>query len=642
MRAKHRILSKNINNNLKTNYQYIFHYKDSFIKKVNLLTKANNNIRTNQHSKEKNNSISFKSISLVRSNNYSVKNIEKNPLMIETKENIPFRKKSFKNLSEQKYNKISAEKTPINKSPIQRSIKKLSLAEIINGKKKKSSTSKGKSRNKSTKKNKKNLHDKSYLKNKNNCNNIANYSKNIFRINNNLSTSQKSIPKNKNFSAHEKYINSKKNIPKPFIYKREKFRLLKESIKKKNFSPSGNVVQHKRNNFHRFNLFKTEKGFNDNINYESLDKKKNNTKNIIIKISNNIEKIRPIINSKSKISDKNISSYTNSITSSNNKNNNIIINTKYCGNKKKHYIKNNRKVSTSKKIEVIKKPFIKKNSFVNDSHTLDIFLDKKLLDESKSELINNIKINNFDIKKPKEENMKYTLIKSEIDNFDENNSSINKSKIDKIIIGNIEGYKDIIESDRMKNGQNYTDGINNCENIKNNNNNSISLYSKIINKSNASYDEVSELDLNSNKDKNIRILTINLKSDSFDNLSTNENKKNSEHYCTNKILNNNVNFVNDDDKILLDLINNKEHDVRSNIYTPDLHLMSKKISYIKHKKNYYKQNENKKTFSENDNDCFSERVFENNFKTNTIENYKSEKTNLNYIAERREEKCFIF
>jgi len=60
--------------------------------------------------------------------------------------------------------------------------------------------------------------------------------------------------------------------------------------------------------------------------------------------------------------------------------------------------------------------------------------------------INGVKTNNFDVKKPKEENLKFTFMKDDIE------SNISVSQASKIIIGKIDGYKDIIETD-IKNYQ---------------------------------------------------------------------------------------------------------------------------------------------------------------------------------------------
>ena len=61
--------------------------------------------------------------------------------------------------------------------------------------------------------------------------------------------------------------------------------------------------------------------------------------------------------------------------------------------------------------------------------------------------INIKKLDNYNVNKPHDYNMKYSLIK---DKEDEESNNLNKEKVEKIIIGNIEGYQDIIESDKKK------------------------------------------------------------------------------------------------------------------------------------------------------------------------------------------------
>jgi hypothetical protein len=61
--------------------------------------------------------------------------------------------------------------------------------------------------------------------------------------------------------------------------------------------------------------------------------------------------------------------------------------------------------------------------------------------------INIKKLDNYNVNKPHDYNMKYSLIK---DKEDEENNNLSKEKVEKIIIGNIEGYQDIIESDKKK------------------------------------------------------------------------------------------------------------------------------------------------------------------------------------------------
>ena len=67
------------------------------------------------------------------------------------------------------------------------------------------------------------------------------------------------------------------------------------------------------------------------------------------------------------------------------------------------------------------------------------------LENEKNEKINGIKINNFEINKPKEENLKFTFTKEEKD------SEISVSCANKVIIGKIDGYKDIIDTDKKNN-----------------------------------------------------------------------------------------------------------------------------------------------------------------------------------------------
>ena len=84
---------------------------------------------------------------------------------------------------------------------------------------------------------------------------------------------------------------------------------------------------------------------------------------------------------------------------------------------------------------------IKNNIEKND---IEEFLD---IGTEHKNVINKIRQNNFDVNKPKENNMKYTLLK-EFEN-EEDNLNINKSQIEKIVIGRIDSYKDIIETDEL-------------------------------------------------------------------------------------------------------------------------------------------------------------------------------------------------
>ena len=78
--------------------------------------------------------------------------------------------------------------------------------------------------------------------------------------------------------------------------------------------------------------------------------------------------------------------------------------------------------------------------------TKEIYNNISVLDvgQENNEKINGVKINNFDVKKPKEQNLKYTVIKDDI----KDNNDLSVSQASKVIIGKIDGYKDIIENDK--------------------------------------------------------------------------------------------------------------------------------------------------------------------------------------------------
>ena len=83
-------------------------------------------------------------------------------------------------------------------------------------------------------------------------------------------------------------------------------------------------------------------------------------------------------------------------------------------------------------------------------------------DNEQNNKINGVRTNNFNIKKPKEENLKFTFMKNERD------SEGSFSHASKIIIGNIDGYKDIIETDIKNNENNQSKFINPIINRNNN------------------------------------------------------------------------------------------------------------------------------------------------------------------------------
>ena len=84
------------------------------------------------------------------------------------------------------------------------------------------------------------------------------------------------------------------------------------------------------------------------------------------------------------------------------------------------------------------------------------------IDNEQNYKINGVKTNNFDVKKPKDENLKFTFMKEEKD------SEISVSRASKIIIGNIDGYKDIIETDIKNNENTHSKCFSNLINKKSN------------------------------------------------------------------------------------------------------------------------------------------------------------------------------
>jgi hypothetical protein len=129
------------------------------------------------------------------------------------------------------------------------------------------------------------------------------------------------------------------------------------------------------------------------------------------------------------------------------KNQNNKINISKSNNIEKKYVNNEKSVGdvNQKKNSKTSENSITlgKDSYLD--YLIDTLTKSKNNKENIEKLINDIKINNYIIKKPHEENMKFTILKNKINENEDSIPEVNKSKI---IIGNIEGYKDIIESDK--------------------------------------------------------------------------------------------------------------------------------------------------------------------------------------------------
>ena len=140
----------------------------------------------------------------------------------------------------------------------------------------------------------------------------------------------------------------------------------------------------------------------------------------------------------------------------NNSTNDKSLNTKIPDSKKaKNYITQNIFINKLKNKHNKKNMHINRNNITEKSNNVnnllkndDGFITYELdIGNEQNTNINGVKINNFDVNKPKEENLKFTFMKEDKD------SEISYSHASKIIIGNIDGYKDIIETD-IKNNEN--------------------------------------------------------------------------------------------------------------------------------------------------------------------------------------------
>ena len=123
--------------------------------------------------------------------------------------------------------------------------------------------------------------------------------------------------------------------------------------------------------------------------------------------------------------------------------NNHIRNNSYNNSNYYYNYYNNKKKKKRKFINIISIESKKRN--LNDNN-FNVF--KYTKENEKSEKINGVKINNYRVNKPKEENLKFTTITKD-------ESDLNESQASKIIIGKIDGYKDIIETDKRNNNNKY-------------------------------------------------------------------------------------------------------------------------------------------------------------------------------------------
>ena len=304
-----------------------------------------------------------------------------------------------------------------------------------------------------------------------------------FKKKNEKNESQKLIKiKGDNYLSNHNYLvnlileNKKQEDNDKFgLYKKLKENNKIKNINKKytNSKSTRKIGEKKNNSFMKGSQTKVGNIFNENNERHNIKKiiinKRNDNK--ILRKFKSVENIQLNNKSKSKKNENNI----NDINKKSNtkiaykyaeKNNNSIINLDY------------------------------KESFIDMVDTIPKFNKDKNDKETK---INNIKINEFNVKKPKEENMKFTLLKNRYED-EENNEEINKSKI---IIGTIEGYKDIIESDKLN--DNYFSKDNSINVLESNTLDNNSLSKKINKKILLNFNLIDEKEYKEKNKKNNNI-----------------------------------------------------------------------------------------------------------------------------------------
>lgn len=318
-------------------------------------------------------------------------------------------------------NKTQADKNIYFKKKVDDSFKYLNIKKIMSG----------------------NKHNKNYINSSHKIHNNHNYlvnlliekekkhsynKLNLYSILDKKSIKQLDINSKSTFNSEWKSINSNSNqnknsMQKPFVSRNKKYiNTIKESPIK---GLSTNLIINSSNNSHikKIKIAKNDKEF-------CLKK----LKSMETKSFQNKTKIKMINNkykSKTRNKRKNKNSY--------NKEDDI----KKISLKKRSYnqlIKNSKSTSNS----AIKE----KDNYFEDLLVTSIKYDENNEKDynDNENVINNIKINNFNIQKPNEENMKFTLLKNKLET--ESTQEINKSKV---IIGKIDGYEDIIESDKLNN-----------------------------------------------------------------------------------------------------------------------------------------------------------------------------------------------
>ena len=274
--------------------------------------------------------------------------------------------------------------------------------------------------------------------------------------------------------------------------------------------------------------------------------------------------------------------------------------------------KNN--VTKSKKDKILND--INIHNFTKDESSCNDIIESDT--ETNKKIINEIKTNNFEVNKQKEYNMKYTIFNELIDEKESNNQ---ESHISKIIIGQIDGYEDIIESDKINNLLNQNQNINEIDKIKD------------------------PLDEPSESERKI-IDMINFEDDDIDNFYTNDFKLNKKkNKKVNKIIKNekkNIYFSDTSNGLNSGKTNNRLNIIKFEKYNPIK--FRKKNNEINIKINLnnfkYKKNPKNNNNSINNNDISKNKTTVNstfNVENKNISNNELNQNKKNLVEKKIEE-----
>ena len=255
--------------------------------------------------------------------------------------------------------------------------------------------------------------------------------------NTNSNTNYNSNDNSNNNTIKIKNINIVKNIN------------IKKKIKENKFKTNNkeyNIKEHKEKSFFVQNVNKSKKNINKverkKLSFDITDDNKN------LKNANKNILLKKIPDNNTKTKTKNVLNI-NVLNSSSQKDQSSLI-IKIDNNiKNKNNFRSSNKNIKNKKDNLDNKN--KNDELGNIEENGYQFVTEN--DQGVNTGINSVKTNNFVINKPKEENLKYSSIKEFLDDNEEQ-TEISPSQISKIIIGQIDGYKDIIDEDKNINTNN--------------------------------------------------------------------------------------------------------------------------------------------------------------------------------------------